>query len=50
MKLTLELDNGWRQSIVVEGLVPTLEDLEGMASMLDMWHQAMKAEHGKDRD
>jgi hypothetical protein len=47
MKLTLELDNGWKHAIEIEGLVPSLEDLESMATLMDSWHEAMKAEHGK---
>jgi hypothetical protein len=44
MKLTLELDNGWKHAIEVEGLIPSLEDLESMATLMDSWHEAMKAE------
>jgi hypothetical protein len=44
MKLTLELDNGWKHAIEVADLVPSLEDLEGMVTLMDSWHEAMKAE------
>jgi hypothetical protein len=46
MKLTLELDNGWRQSIQVTGLIPDIKDLEAMCVLLDDWHKEMIKEAG----
>jgi hypothetical protein len=51
MKLTLELDDGRKQAIVVEGLEPTLENMQSLCKLHKAWHDAqVEEDRTKDND
>jgi hypothetical protein len=39
MKLTLELDDGFKHSVITEGPEYTLEQLQMACVLLDEWHK-----------
>ncbi len=39
MKLTLELDNGFKNTVNVEGMEPTLKNMQDLCILLDDWYK-----------